>query len=187
MVPNSLRNAIGGRFGVDLRVGEQAPNFEDSHTGWVAPNAVLVGDVAVGRDVTVWFGAVVRGDVEKVTIGSGTNIQDQSVMHADPGFPVMIGRDCTIGHRALVHGCVIGENCLIGMGAIILNGARIGANSLVGAGALVTEGKEFPENALILGSPARMVRLLTDEEVQRNRSAAKHYVANGQRYKNSLS
>lgn len=168
-------------------LGDRAPNYEDSHTGWVAPNSVLVGDISIGKGVTVWFGAVIRADVEKVTIGSGTNVQDQTVMHADPGFPVVIGRGCTIGHRALVHGCVIGENTLVGMGAIILNGARIGANSIVGAGALVTEGKKFPDNALILGSPARMVRPLTDEEVQRNRSAAKHYVANGERYKNSLS
>lgn len=166
-------------------IGDQVPEFEDSSTGWVASNAVLVGDVFVGRDVTVWFGATIRSDVEKISVGSGTNVQELVVMHADPGFPLNIGNGCTIGHRALLHGCVIGENCLIGMGSIILNGAKIGKNSIVGAGALVTEGKEFPENCLILGSPARLARFLTDDEIEGNRAAARHYVMNGKRYLSS--
>lgn len=167
-------------------LGDKIPKFEDIATSWIAPTATIIGDVYIGREVTVWFGATVRADIETVTIGAGTNVQDHTVMHADPGFPLEIGQGCTIGHRALVHGCIIGDNCLIGMGAIVLNGAKIGSNSIVGAGALVTEGKVFPDNALILGSPARVVRFLSEEEVQSNRAAARHYVKNGQRFRSSL-
>lgn len=167
-------------------LGGKTPKFEEITTLWIAPNATIIGDVFLGREVTIWFGATVRADVETVTIGAGTNVQDHTVMHADPGFPLDIGQGCTIGHRALVHGCVIGDNCLIGMGAIVLNGAKIGSNSIVGAGGLVTEGKVFPDNALILGSPARVVRFLSEEEVQSNRAAARHYVDNGERFRRSF-
>ena len=122
---------------------------------WIAPDATLIGDVQVGRNAGFWFGVVIRGDNEPIVIGADTNVQEHTVMHTDPGFPLTIGEGCTIGHRAMLHGCTIGDNSLIGMGAIVLNGARIGKNSLVGAGALVTEGKEFPDNSLIVGSPAQ--------------------------------
>lgn len=160
----------------------KAPHFEDRDSNWIAPDAVLIGNVHVGRDVGFWFGAVMRGDNEPIVIGAGTNVQEHCVMHTDPGFPLTIGAGCTIGHRAMLHGCSIGENSLIGMGAIVLNGARIGRNSLVGAGALVTEGKAFPDNSLIVGSPARAVRVLDDKAVERLRDSAAHYIANAKRF-----
>src|SRR5690606_6571775 len=158
----------------------------DRASNWIAPDATLIGRISIGRDVSVWFGAALRGDNELIEIGEGTNVQEHTVMHTDPGFPLTIGRGCTIGHRALLHGCSIGENSLIGMGAIVLNGARIGRNSLVGADALVTEGKEFPDNSLIIGSPAKVVRVLDDEAVNGLRSAAEHYVRNGKRFISGL-
>jgi carbonic anhydrase/acetyltransferase-like protein (isoleucine patch superfamily) len=164
----------------------KAPSFEDADSNWIAPDATLIGDISIGRDAGFWFGAVIRGDNEPITIGAGTNVQEHTVMHTDPGFPLTIGEGCTIGHRALLHGCAIGDNSLIGMGAIVLNGARIGRNSLVGAGALVTEGKVFPDNSLIVGSPARVVRELDDAAVARLRGSAAHYVANGKRFKAGL-
>ncbi|KQZ78234.1 acetyltransferase [Mesorhizobium sp. Root157] len=162
------------------------PHFEDRDSNWVAPDATLIGNIAVGRNVGVWFGVVVRGDNDRISIGDDSNVQEHTVMHTDPGFPLTIGKGCTIGHRALLHGCTIGDNSLIGMGAIVLNGARIGRNSLVGAGALVTEGKEFPDNSLIVGSPAKVVRTLDDAAQERLRKSAAHYVANGKRFKAGL-
>jgi len=164
----------------------KAPSFEDADSNWIAPDATLIGDISIGRDAGFWFGAVIRGDNEPITIGAGTNVQEHTVMHTDPGFPLTIGEGCTIGHRALLHGCTIGDNSLIGMGAIVLNGARIGRNSLVGAGALVTEGKVFPDNSLIVGSPARVVQELDDAAAARLRGSAAHYVANGKRFKAGL-
>lgn len=134
------------------------PRFEDRDSNWVALDATLIGNITIGRNVGIWFGTVVRGDNEEISIGEDSNVQEHTIMHTDPGFPLTIGKGCTIGHRAMLHGCTIGDNSLIGMGAIVLNGARIGRNSLVGAGALVTEGKEFPDNSLIVGSPAKAVR-----------------------------
>ena len=162
------------------------PSFADADTNWIAPDATLIGNVQVGRNVGFWFGVVIRGDNEPVVIGADTNVQEHTVMHTDPGFPLTIGEGCTIGHRAMLHGCTIGDNSLIGMGAIVLNGARIGKNSLVGAGALVTEGKEFPDNSLIVGSPAKAIRVLDDAAVARLRGSAAHYVANGKRFKAGL-
>jgi carbonic anhydrase/acetyltransferase-like protein (isoleucine patch superfamily) len=162
------------------------PQFEDAATNWIAPDAVLIGRVRLGRGASVWFGAVIRGDNELIEIGAGTNVQEHTVMHTDPGFPLTLGSGCTIGHRAMLHGCTIGENSLVGMGAIILNGAKIGANSLVGAGALVTEGKEFPERSLIVGTPAKLIRTLDDAAVERLRKSAEHYVANGRRFLSGL-
>ena len=162
------------------------PSFADADTNWIAPDATLIGNVQVGRNVGFWFGVVIRGDNEPVVIGADTNVQEHTVMHTDPGFPLTIGEGCTIGHRAMLHGCTIGDNSLIGMGAIVLNGARIGSNSLVGAGALVTEGKEFPDNSLIVGSPAKAIRVLDDAAVARLRGSAAHYVANGKRFKAGL-
>lgn len=159
-----------------------APRFEDEDSNWIAPDAVLVGKIDIGRDAGFWFGVVVRGDNETIAIGAGSNVQEHAVMHTDPGFPLTVGKGCTIGHRAMLHGCTIGDNSLIGMGAIVLNGARIGKNSLVGAGALVTEGKEFPDNSLIVGAPARVVRTLDEEAVAGLRASASHYVANAKRF-----
>jgi len=164
----------------------KAPTFEDADSNWVAPDATLIGNISVGRNAGFWFGVVIRGDNEPIVIGADTNVQEHTIMHTDPGFPLTIGEGCTIGHRALLHGCTIGDNSLIGMGAIVLNGARIGRNSLVGAGALVTEGKEFPDNSLIVGSPAKVIRTLDDAAVARLRASAAHYVANGKRFKAGL-
>ncbi|MBN9258217.1 MULTISPECIES: gamma carbonic anhydrase family protein [unclassified Mesorhizobium] len=164
----------------------KAPTFEDADSNWVAPDATLIGNISVGRNAGFWFGVVIRGDNEPIVIGADTNVQEHTIMHTDPGFPLTIGEGCTIGHRALLHGCTIGDNSLIGMGAIVLNGVRIGRNSLVGAGALVTEGKEFPDNSLIVGSPAKVIRTLDDAAVARLRASAAHYVANGKRFKAGL-
>ncbi|MCA0031630.1 gamma carbonic anhydrase family protein [Mesorhizobium sp. B263B2A] len=162
------------------------PSFVDAGSNWIAPDATLIGNVRVGRNAGFWFGVVIRGDNEPVVIGADTNVQEHTVMHTDPGFPLTIGEGCTIGHRAVLHGCTIGDNSLIGMGAIVLNGAKIGRNCLVGAGALVTEGKEFPDNSLIVGSPAKAIRVLDDAAVARLRGSAAHYVANGKRFKAGL-
>jgi carbonic anhydrase/acetyltransferase-like protein (isoleucine patch superfamily) len=162
------------------------PEFEDRSSNWIAPDAVLIGRVRLGRDAGIWFGAVLRGDNEPIVIGAATNVQEHTVMHTDMGFPLTVGEGCTIGHRAMLHGCTIGDNSLVGMGAIILNGARIGANSLVGAGALVTEGKEFPERSLIVGAPAKAVRMLDDAAVERLTGSAAHYVENGRRFRAGL-
>lgn len=163
-----------------------APVFEDEATNWIAPDATLIGRLKIRRDVGIWFGAVLRGDNEPIEIGEGSNVQEHTVMHTDIGFPLTIGKGCTIGHRAMLHGCTIGDNSLIGMGAIVLNGARIGENSLVGAGALVTEGKEFPPNSLIVGSPAKAVRQLDDKAIEMLRWSASHYVENGRRFVKGL-
>jgi carbonic anhydrase/acetyltransferase-like protein (isoleucine patch superfamily) len=149
---------------------------------WIAPNASVIGDVALGEDCGIWFGATLRGDTERITLGARSNIQEGSTLHADPGFPLTIGEDCTIGHNAIVHGCAIGAGSLVGMGAIILNGARIGAGCLVGAGALVTEGKTFPDHSLIVGSPAKAIRTLDEAAVDRLKAAAARYVNNWRRF-----
>jgi carbonic anhydrase/acetyltransferase-like protein (isoleucine patch superfamily) len=158
------------------------PEFDDRKSNFIAADAVIIGAVRVGRGVSIWFGASVRGDNETITIGAGSNVQEQTIMHTDPGFPLTIGQGCTVGHRALLHGCVIGDNVLIGMGAILLNGAKIGENSLVGAGSLVTEGKTFPPRSLIVGAPARLVRELDDEAVGKLKASANHYAQNGRRF-----
>lgn len=163
-----------------------APELEDADTVWVAPDAQVIGRVRLGRDCGVWFGSVLRGDNEQIAIGAGSNVQELTVMHTDPGFPLTIGEGCTIGHRAILHGCTIGDNSLVGMGAIILNGARIGNNCLVGAGALVTEGKEFPDNSLIIGSPAKAVRELDDAAIAGLKRSGEHYVANARRFRKGL-
>jgi len=163
-------------------LGEVAPQFEDRTSNWIAPDATLIGRITLGRNVGIWFGTVLRGDNEPIVIGEDSNVQEHVVMHTDPGYPLTVGRGCTVGHRALLHGCTIGDNSLVGMGAIILNGARIGANSLVGAGALVTEGKVFPDGSLIIGSPARVVRQLDEAAIASLRGSAQHYVANAKRF-----
>ena len=159
-----------------------APDLPAAGTYWLAPDASIMGKVRLGRNVGVWFGAVLRGDNEWIEIGEGSNVQEHCMLHTDMGFPLKVGRGCTLGHRATLHGCIVGDNSLIGMGATILNGAKIGANSIVGAGALVTEGKEFPDNSLIVGTPARAIRTLDDAAVDRLKASAANYVANWQRF-----
>jgi len=149
---------------------------------WVAPNANLIGKVELKSEASVWFNVVARGDNELIRIGVRSNVQDGSVLHTDMGFPLSIGDDVTIGHMAMLHGCTIGNTTLIGIGATVLNGARIGNNSLVGAHALVTEGKEFPDNSLIVGTPARVVRTLGDDDIAMLKASAEHYVQNWKRY-----
>jgi len=160
------------------------PHIADS--AWVADSAEVMGDVALGDEVGIWFGVVVRGDTAPITVGARTNIQDLSVLHADLGLPLSIGAGVTVGHKAMLHGCTIGDNSLIGIGAVVLNGAKIGQGCLVGAGALVTEGKEFPDGSMIIGSPAKVVRSLTPEQLEGLRQSADHYVANAQRFKATL-
>jgi len=164
----------------------QAPEFPSDGRYWVAETAALIGRVRMKSDTSVWFGAVLRGDNEWIEIGTGSQIQDNATLHTDPGFPITIGEHCVIGHKVMLHGCTIGDNSLIGMGAIVLNGARIGNNSLVGAGALVTEGKTFPDNSLIVGSPARAIRVLTDEAIAGIRKGADHYVQRSKLYAERL-
>ena len=154
-----------------------------AETAWVADSAQLIGNVVLGPEASVWFGTVVRGDTACITIGAGSNIQDASVLHADTGQPLVVGERVTVGHQVMLHGCTIGDESLIGIGAIVLNGARIGKNSLVGAGALVTEGKEFPDGSMIIGSPARAVRQLTPEQIEALRQSALHYSNNARRFR----
>ena len=149
---------------------------------WIAETASVIGNVELETDASIWFGAVLRGDNERITIGRGSNIQDNSVLHTDPGFPLTIGPDCTIGHRAILHGCTVGEGSLIGMGATILNGARIGRNCLIGAAALITEGKEIPDGSLVLGAPGKVARALTAEELERLPRSAQRYAQNARRF-----
>ncbi|MXQ12088.1 gamma carbonic anhydrase family protein [Microvirga makkahensis] len=162
------------------------PELPEADAFWIAPDAHVIGRVRLGQDVGVWFGAVVRGDNDTISVGDRTNIQEGAMLHVDVGFPMAIGADVTIGHHAIVHGCTIGDNSLIGMGATILNGARIGRNCLVGANALVTEGKEFPDNSLIVGAPAKAVRTLDAEAAERLRASAASYVANWRRFAKGL-
>jgi carbonic anhydrase/acetyltransferase-like protein (isoleucine patch superfamily) len=162
------------------------PHFNDKSSTWVAPTASVIGDVEISADVGIWFGAAVRGDTEKISIGPRSNIQENCVLHTDPGFPLTIGAGCTIGHKALLHGCIIGDNTLIGMGAIILNGAVIGDNCLVGAGALVTERKVFPAGSLIIGAPAKVARPLTENEITGIGRSSAHYVENQKRFAHGL-
>ena len=155
-------------------------------TAWIADSAEVMGNVHLGPDASVWFGCVLRGDTESMHIGEGSNIQDLSVLHADFGQPLHIGRHVTIGHKVMLHGCTIGDESLIGIGAVVLNGARIGKNCLVGAGALVTEGKEFPDGSMIVGAPARVVRQLTPEQIEGLRQSARHYIDNARRFRAGL-
>jgi carbonic anhydrase/acetyltransferase-like protein (isoleucine patch superfamily) len=166
-------------------LGEQSPELVgDGH--FVAPNATIIGNVRLQPEASVWFNCVIRGDNELIEIGPGSNVQDGSVLHTDPGFPLMIGRGVTVGHKVMLHGCTIGDNSLIGIGSTVLNGARIGSNCLVGASALITEGKSFPDGTVILGTPAKVVRELSDEEIAGLKETASHYVENAARYLASL-
>ena len=153
---------------------------------WLADNAQVMGNVTLAEGTSVWFGAVLRGDTSTITVGKGSNVQDNSVLHADNGMPLVIGEGVTVGHQVMLHGCTVGNNALIGIGAIVLNGVKIGNNCLVGAGALVTEGKEFADGSMIIGSPAKAVRMLSPEQIEGFKMSAKHYIANANRYKAGL-
>lgn len=167
-------------------LADKKPEFQGDGPAFIADDAQIIGDIVLGQDTGIWFGVVLRGDNEQINIGARTNVQEHVCMHTDMGYPLTIGEGCTIGHRAMLHGCTIGENSLIGIGAIVLNGAKIGKNSLVGAGALVTEGKEFPDNSLIVGSPAKVIRTLDENSVQKLRDSAANYVQNAKRFKKDL-
>jgi len=166
------------------RIGAKAPQVAAS--AYIAAEATLIGAVSVGARATILAGAVARADNEPITIGDESNVQEGAVLHADPGFPLTIGRRVTVGHMAMLHGCTIGDGALIGIQAVVMNGALIGAGSLVGAGAIVTEGKIFPDRSLILGAPAKVVRALTEEDVARLERAADEYVRKGALYREQL-
>jgi carbonic anhydrase/acetyltransferase-like protein (isoleucine patch superfamily) len=164
----------------------QAPEFPGDGEYWVADSATLIGRVRLKTEASVWFGAVLRGDNEWIELGERSQIQDNATLHTDPGFPLTVGRSCVIGHNVILHGCIIGDNSLVGMGAIMLNGSSIGANCLVGAGAVVTEGKSFPDNSLIVGAPARVVRTLDEKAAAMIRGGADIYVDRFRRYAKGL-
>ena len=153
---------------------------------WIAPTAVLIGNVKLERNASVWWNAVLRGDNEPITIGENANIQDGCVLHTDPGFPLTVGKDVTVGHLVMLHGCTIGDGSLVGIGSVILNGARIGRNCLIGAKAFIGEGKQIPDNSVVLGAPGKIVRTLDADKAAKLAEAATRYVANWQRYKAGL-
>lgn len=153
---------------------------------FVADSAAVIGSVHLCENASVWFGAVLRGDNDLLTVGSHSNVQDLAVLHTDPGYPLTIGSYCTIGHKVMLHGCTIGDNTLIGINAVILNGARIGRNCLIGAGALISEGKEIPDGSLVMGAPGKIVRTLTDEQIAGLTRSAEGYVRNFKRFKAGL-
>ncbi len=163
--------------------GDAPTLHEDS---WIAPGAVVIGKVELARRSSVWFGAILRGDTDWIRIGEDSNVQDLSVIHADLGVPTTVGARVTVGHKAMLHGCTVEDECLIGIGAIILNRAKIGRGSVIGAGALIPEDKVIPERSLVVGTPGRVVRQLTEEEVEGIRQAAQHYVENARRFRVEL-
>ena len=167
-----------------LPLGDTYPLVAGS--AWVAPGAYVIGDVRLGEESSVWYGAVLRGDTEPISIGARTNVQDGCVLHADPGYPAVVGEGCVVGHNAVVHGCEIGDNSLVGMGATILNGAKIGEGSIVAAGAVVPEGREFPPRTLIVGIPARRAGEVTDEQAADIERGASEYVERASSHRRSL-
>jgi len=162
------------------------PTLPDDDDFWVAPDANVIGRVVLQVGASVWFGSTLRGDSELIFVGAGSNIQENSVLHTDPGYPLTIGKNCTIGHKVTLHGCTIGSNSLIGMGATVLNGARIGKNCLIGAGALITEGKVIPDGSLVMGSPGKVVRELDDAAIQGLKASALHYQENMRAFRDNL-
>ena len=163
-------------------LGDLRPDLPPEGDYWVAPNAVVLGDVVLHRNASVWFGAVLRGDTDRLTVGENSNVQDLSVLHADLGYPLTIGRNVTVGHKAMLHGCTIGDNSLIGIGAVVLNGARIGKNCLIGANALIPEGKEIPDGSLVVGQPGKVIRHLNEDQIGALEASAQHYVQNWKRF-----
>ncbi|MEM1373724.1 MAG: gamma carbonic anhydrase family protein [Pseudomonadota bacterium] len=162
------------------------PTLPEGGDYWIAPDANVIGNCILHDATSVWFGATLRGDNEPITVGRGTNIQENSVLHTDMGFPLTIGENCTIGHKAMLHGCVIGDNSLIGMGATVLNGAKIGKNCLIGAGALITEGKEIPDGSLVMGVPGKVVRALDDAAIKGLEMSALGYQMNMRRFRDGM-
>lgn len=166
-------------------LGDRQPDFVgDGH--FIAPNASLIGAVRLNANASVWFNVVIRGDNEWIDVGEDSNIQDNAVLHTDPGFPLTIGKGVTVGHKVMLHGCEIGDNTLVGVSSTILNGAKIGRNCLIGAHSLITEGKQFPDGVLILGSPAKVVRELLPQEIEKLKTSAQIYVKNGKRFNEQL-
>lgn len=165
-------------------LGDVSPTVSDS--AWVAPGCHVIGRVVLADNTSVWFGSTLRGDNETITIGPGSNVQENTVMHTDMGFPLTIGEGCTIGHKAMLHGCTIGDNSLVGMGATILNGAVIGSNCLIGAGALITEGKVIPDGSLVMGVPGKVIRELDQPAIQSLKASALHYQENAARFARDL-
>jgi carbonic anhydrase/acetyltransferase-like protein (isoleucine patch superfamily) len=172
-------------IGMPVRfLGDRRPQIDD--TAYVADGAQIIGDVVLGSRASVWFNAVIRGDTEQIAIGSGSNIQDGAILHADPGYPCTIGSGVVTGHGAILHGCQVGENCLIGMGAIVLNGAKIAPGSIVAAGSVVPEGKEFPPRSLIMGVPAKVMRETTEQDLEQIAAGARHYQDRARMYRAEL-
>jgi carbonic anhydrase/acetyltransferase-like protein (isoleucine patch superfamily) len=166
------------------KLGEYAPKIHDN--AWIAASAEVIGRVTLAEGASIWFGAIVRGDVEDIYIGRNSNIQDNSVLHADTGQPLVIGENVTVGHHVMLHGCNVGDGALIGIRAVVLNGAQIGRNCIVGAGAVVTEGKSFPDGTLILGAPAKVVKEVSPEQIAGMKAGAAHYVENARRFRAQL-
>ena len=167
-------------------LGDKQPQLPDEGEYWIAPNATVIGDVILHPGASVWFGTVIRGDNDPITIGADTNIQDGSVLHSDPGEPLTIGRGVTVGHMAMLHSCEIGDNTLIGIGAVILGRAKIGRNCLIGANTLITEAKVIPDNSLVMGQPGKVIRELEPGQVEALKASAAHYVQNWKRYVEGL-
>ena len=163
-------------------------NKNPKHLGenWVAPNATVIGNVTLDKNTSIWFNATLRGDIENIHVGEGSNIQDGSVLHTDPGYPLKVGKNVTVGHLVMLHGCTIGDNSLVGIGAVILNNAKIGKNCIIGAKALITENKDIPDNSLVVGAPGKIIRKVTDEEIKRVKENAVHYQENWKRYSKSI-
>ena len=166
------------------KLADLSPQVAES--AWVADSAQVMGRVALEKDSSVWFGVVIRGDTEHISIGEGSNIQDGSVLHTDVGVPLTIGKNVTVGHMVMLHGCTVGDNSLIGIGSVILNGAKIGRNCLIGANCLITEGKEIPDNSMVMGAPGKVVREVSEGQIQMLTGSALHYVENWKRYMRDL-
>ncbi len=167
-------------------LGECCPEFPAAGEYWIAPDAIVIGKVRLRKNASVWFGAVLRGDNELIDIGENSNVQDGCVLHTDMGSPLTVGRDCTIGHLAMLHGCTVGEGSLIGIGAVVLNNAKIGRHCIIGAKALIPEGKEIPDHSLVMGTPGKVVKTVTPEAAEHLLASAAHYVQNWQRYAATL-
>lgn len=164
-------------------LGERRPQLPSDGNFWIAPDANVIGDVQIGSGCSVWFCATLRGDSEPIILGAGTNIQENCVLHTDPEFPLTLGENCSVGHKAMLHGCTISDGTLVGMGASVLNGAKIGRGCLIGAGALIPEGKEIPDGSLVMGMPGRVIRKLDEKHIKMNRAAAEHYQSRQKEYR----
>lgn len=167
-------------------LGDKKPKLPPAGEYWIAPNAVVLGDVILESGASIWFNAVLRGDTDTLSVGENSNIQDGSILHADEGVPLLIGRDVTVGHKAMLHGCTVGDNSLIGIGAVVLNGAVIGKNCLIGANSLIPEGKVIPDGSLVMGQPGKVVRELTEAQIAGITMSAAHYVQNWKRFASQL-